>query len=71
MAKADNSPELVYERFQKGDPLSDLDLNVGIAHFKVMADLLYSSGPVFRLAAIEAGRVARRFEEYRAARKEK
>lgn len=63
--------ETVYTKFCNGDPLSDNELDVGIYHFKPMADMLFRSGPVFRLAAQEANRVAMRLEEFKQSRSRK
>ena len=63
-------PKEIYEKFVAGDPLSDCDLDVGIEHFSRMARLLFASGPIFRLAAIEASRVELRLREYEEARNE-
>lgn len=61
--------ETVYNKFCTGDSLTDDDLDVGINHFRPLSDMLFRSGPVFRLAAQEAGRVASRLEDYKQSRK--
>lgn len=63
--------EEVYNKFVKGDSLTDVDLEVGISHFRPLGDMLFRSGPVFRLAAQEASRVADRLEDYKRARTQK
>lgn len=63
--------ETVYTKFCNGDSLTDNELDVGINHFKPLADMLFRSGPVFRLAAQEANRVAMRLEDYKRERSRK
>jgi len=59
-----HSPAEIYEKFCNGDSLSDSDLEIGIYHFKNTGELLSASGPVFKLAANEAWRVALRLEDF-------
>lgn len=63
--------ETIYTKFQAGDSLTDQDIRIGIEHFNHMAELLWKSGPVFRLAAQEAGRVAARLQDFQNARNDK
>lgn len=63
--------ETVYAKFCKGDPLTNNELDVGIEHFRPLSDMLFRSGPVFRLAAQEANRVATGLEDYKSARNQK
>lgn len=63
--------ETIYNKFQAGDALTDADLDAGIEHFNNMSDMLWKSGPVFRLCAQEAIRVADRLQGFRNARREK
>lgn len=49
--------QVVYEKYQRGDPLNDNELAGAAAHFYQLSEMLYKSGPVFRLAANEANRV--------------
>ena len=63
--------EGIYNKFCNGDSLSDDELTIGINHFRPLGDMLFRSGPVFRLAAQEANRVASRFEDYKESRSRK
>lgn len=63
--------ETIYTKFQAGDSLTDEDLRIGIEHFNQMAEMLWKSGPVFRLAAQEAIRVADRLKGFQDARRSK
>ena len=63
--------ETVYTKLCNGDSLTDNELDVGIYHFRPMADMLFRSGPVFRLAAQEANRVAMQLEEFKQSRSRK
>lgn len=63
--------ETVYSKFCKGDSLTNNELDVGIEHFRPLSDMLFRSGPVFRLAAQEASRVASGLEDYKSARDQK
>lgn len=56
-----STPKQTYEKFIIGDQISSEDLEKGFTHFSTLATLLYASGPVFQLAAIEANRVASQF----------
>lgn len=58
----------IYERFTDGNVLTDNDLFVGHHHFSELALSLYASGPVFRLAAVEARRVADALDGFQQAR---
>lgn len=51
-------PQAIYEKFKNGDRLNDEELEVGFKHFSTLSTLLFDSGPVFSLSAIEANRVA-------------
>jgi hypothetical protein len=64
-----NTPREIYEKFTNGDSLSDQDLTRGIAHFGRMAADLNASGPTFRLAAVEAHRVASTLADFKVARR--
>lgn len=64
-----NIPNL-YDKFCDGTPLMDDDIKELIKHFKPLADLLSKSGPVFKTASIEAGRVVRACELFQEARKQ-
>lgn len=59
----------IYEKFQKGDPLLDVELEQGLDFFTNLALDLNKAGPVFRLAANEANRVRIALNAYRMARK--
>lgn len=63
--------ETIYNKFTSGDSLTDTDLEIGIEHFNQMSEMLWKSGPVFRLAAQEAARVASRLQDFQNARREK
>jgi hypothetical protein len=47
----------LYESFDRGKHLSDSELNYAFKHFDNMQQMLYISGPTFKLAAREARRV--------------
>lgn len=63
--------ETIYNKFNAGDSLTDSELEIGIEHFNGMSEMLWKSGPVFRLCAQEAGRVGQRLQDFQNARKEK
>ena len=64
-------PETIYNKLVKGDPLTDLELAVGIEHFAKMGEMLLKSGPVFRLAGQEALRTADRLSDFQRERNRK
>ena len=59
----------IYEKLRNGDPLSDEELTIGVAHFSKAADMLRPLGPRFALATDELRRVANVLDDYRNARK--
>ena len=63
-----STPHEIYNKYQKGDPLTDSDLEIGILHFTALSELLSQSGPVFNLACNEACFVASRLRGYKIAR---
>lgn len=63
------TPSQVYSTYVEGQPLTDAELKSGAKHFTEMADALMKSGPVFRLAGIEARQVGDALKEYIYARK--
>lgn len=56
--------KLLYEKFVNGDSLSNREVLDGYFHFRRMASDLVQSGPVFKLAATEAFRVADTLKSY-------
>lgn len=65
------NPKDIYQKYCKGDKLTDMEIAYGITHFNEVAKLLYTSGPVFILAAREAMRIRDRLSEIDAARSTK
>jgi hypothetical protein len=63
-------PSDVYRKYNAGDPISDEELDVGIAHFGPLTDLLYKSGPEFKLAGREAQLVLHGLQGYKKSREE-
>lgn len=61
----------IYERHLKGDTNSTPDLIRAAAHFEELETRAIGAGPVFRLAANEAGRTARTMREFIEARRGK
>ena len=61
----------IYERHLKGDENSTPDLIRAAKHFEELESRALDAGPIFRLAANEAGRIARTMREFIAARGEK
>lgn len=61
----------IYERHLRGDENSTTDLIRAAKHFEELESRALDAGPVFRLAANEAGRTARAMREFIAARREK
>jgi hypothetical protein len=58
----------IYDKVCSGDPISDNDIRIGIAHYKQLGGLLSVSGPVFKLAANEANRIRYSLEGFQQAR---
>ena len=61
----------VYEKYCNGDKLTDAELELGIAHFGLLSEMLFASGIVFKLAAAEAGRVEQMLSSFKHAREDK
>lgn len=59
----------VYDKYIKGDNLSDAEIAAGIEHFRMLSTLALQAGPVFKLASNEANRVAIALEGFQQARK--
>lgn len=59
----------VYEKLINGDSLTNKEVDSGVLFFKALADDLFTLGPVFRLAAIEALRTYNRLYDFQQARK--
>jgi hypothetical protein len=55
---------IVYQKYLKGDNISDEELLEGYKAFRNAADVLSELGPVFKLACDEAYRVVNKFSEY-------
>lgn len=60
----------IYEKFVNGDSLTDEELKVGSIFFHDMWVQLKQAGPVFKLAANEAGSVYFQFDSFIRARNE-
>lgn len=60
---------IVYEKFNKGKPLTDSEVRFGRIYYYELERKLIECGPVFHLAWIEAARVARAFDDFFKARK--
>ena len=72
--KGDNivaDPKAIYEKYVKGDSLTDEEVNFGVRHFKALADNLAPLGTVFQLATYEIRRVWYGLETYQLARRRK
>lgn len=61
----------IYEKYVNGDSLSDEELKVGSIFFHDLWVQLKQAGPVFKIAANEAGRVYCQFDSFIRARNEK
>ena len=59
----------IYEKVRTGDPLTDDELKIGVAHFSKAAELLAPLGPRFDFAENELRRVATILQDYTNARK--
>lgn len=59
----------IYKKFLNGDPLTDEELKIGIAHFSKAAEMVSALGQRFDLAANELRRVAIGLEDFAAARR--
>jgi hypothetical protein len=60
---------VIYEKYVNGEPLTDKELEIGAAFFRDLAHMNSQAGPVFKLAASEANRVATALEGFIDARK--
>jgi hypothetical protein len=56
-------PSKVYKKYCDGDHLTDSEVLDGMKFFNAMADMLVMSGPVFKLSAVEAFRIAGRLTD--------
>lgn len=65
-----HTARLVYEKFCNGDAIGDSELAEALAFFKKLENDLSVLGPVFRLSANEAGRVARSLQDFTDAREQ-
>ena len=65
---ADLSVREIYDRHARGDANSTPDLLMAAKHFEELEWRAMVAGPVFQLAAVEAGRVARTMREFATAR---
>ena len=61
----------IYDKYNNGDALTDLEIKVGYEHFTKLRNFLDPCGPVFHLAWCEAHRMAMRFGEFIKARSER
>lgn len=61
----------VYEKYVKGDSLTDQDVSFGRTFYRELAAKLGACGPVFHLAWCEANRVAQAFDSFYVARRRK
>lgn len=61
----------IYEKYNNGDSLTDFEVKAGVIFFSDLERSLTSLGPVFKLAAKEARRVAYSFEGFQKSREEK
>lgn len=55
---------IAYQKYLKGDNITDDELLQGYSAFKTAADALIELGPVFSLASDECHRVVYKFKEY-------
>lgn len=62
------NPRHIYEVVCNGDSVTDEQIKIGIDHYNKLSDLLSVSGPVFKLAANEAQRVAYSLQGFKNAR---
>jgi hypothetical protein len=60
----------IYVKVQKGDPLTDEEVDEGVKFFEDLDRRLIQLGPEFHLAWNEAARVARTLRSYQKARRE-
>lgn len=58
----------VYSKCINGRPLTMKEIDIGIEHFDKMSKLLFASGPVFSLAAVEANRIYLMLDGFKMAR---
>ena len=58
----------VYEKVCNGAALSDREVVAGYSYFVELADKMWKLGPVFKLSAVELGRVYRQLESFAEAR---
>lgn len=61
----------IYEKFVKGDRLTDAECEYGAIYFRRVACDLIGCGPIFKLAANEAQRVWVALQSFSEARAEK
>lgn len=59
---------VAYYKHQRSDSLTDEEVRTTLDAFEELAPKLYSLGPVFVLAAVEAQRIAMAFRDYSEAR---
>ena len=62
------SPKELYNKYIGGDKITDNELKESIPFWRDLASMLNKAGPVFKLAANEAGRVHRGLEGFAEAR---
>lgn len=58
----------IYEALNRGDPLTDEDLERGIQHFNTLSKAIVGSGPAFAITSREVTRVVHELESFRWAR---
>jgi hypothetical protein len=51
------SPSSIYEKVYTGEPISDDEIDAGIAHFSALGNMLEETGPAFSITASECRRV--------------
>ena len=61
----------IYNKYINGDTMTNAEIDYGLTYFKDVADSLSCMGPVFRLAFVEANRVAMGLEGFKTARERK
>ena len=61
----------VYEKYLRGDSLTDQDVSFGRTYFRETAAKLSALGPIFHLAWCEANRAAQAFDGFFVARRRK
>lgn len=64
-----NQGGIIYEKYIKGDILTDEEVSAGISIFKAASDSCIKCGPVFSLAFKEANSVYMRMLDIKEARK--